>query len=322
MENLPSVRHLRHLAALADHAHFGHAADACLVTQSTLSASIKELEALLGSGLVDRTKRNVVLTPLGVEVAERARKIIGEVEELAHLARAANAPLSGMLRLGAIPTVGPFLLPKVLPELRRAYVSLKLYLVEDLTARLVDSLHQGKLDVVLLALPYDCGAVDTVDLFKDPFHVGLPALHPLANQVGIKSQSLASETLLLLKDGHCLREHALAACQFNGRRSEEFEGTSLPTLVQMVDNGMGITLLPELAIEGGVLRGTSLVTRPLLSDDPARSIGLVWRKGTRRSEEFQLLAEEFRRRSRPHARPASLPIAKPAIATATPSGPS
>jgi LysR family hydrogen peroxide-inducible transcriptional activator len=210
----------------------------------------------------------------------------------------------------------------VLPELRRAYVSLKLYLVEDLTARLVDSLHQGKLDVVLLALPYDCGAVDTVDLFKDPFHVGLPALHPLANQVGIKSQSLASETLLLLKDGHCLREHALAACQFNGRRNEEFEGTSLSTLVQMVDNGMGITLLPELAIEGGVLRGTSLVTRPLLSDDPARSIGLVWRKGTRRSEEFQLLAEEFRRRSRPHARPASLPIAKPAIATATPSGPS
>jgi LysR family transcriptional regulator, hydrogen peroxide-inducible genes activator len=300
MENLPSVRHLRHLVALGDHAHFGHAADACLVTQSTLSASIKELEALLGAGLVDRTKRNVVLTPLGVEVAERARKIIGEVEELAHLARAANAPLSGMLRLGAIPTVGPFLLPKVLPELRRAYAGLKLYLVEDLTSRLVDSLHQGKLDVVLLALPYDCGAVDAVHLFKDPFHVGLPALHPLANQVSIKSQSLASETLLLLKDGHCLREHALAACQFNGRRSEEFEGTSLPTLVQMVDNGMGITLLPELAIEGGVLRGTSLVTRPLLSDDPTRSIGVVWRKGTRRREEFQLFADELRRRSRPH----------------------
>jgi LysR family hydrogen peroxide-inducible transcriptional activator len=130
----------------------------------------------------------------------------------------------------------------------------------------------------LLALPYDCGAVETAILFKDPFFVGLPALHPLAREVGIKSQSLASESLLLLKDGHCLRDHAVAACQFVGRRSEEFEGSSLSTLVQMVDNGLGVTLLPELAIDGGLLRGTSLVTRPLLSDDPTRSIGLVCEK--------------------------------------------
>ncbi len=297
MVNLPSVRHLLHLVALADHAHFGHAAAACHVTQSTLSASIKELEATLEAGLVDRTKRSVVLTPLGLETAHRARRIIGAMEELAGAARAAREPLSGTVHMGVIPTVGPYLLPQVLPRLRRSYCQLRLYLVEDLTARLVEALHQGKLDVVLLALPCDCGAVETTILFEDPFLVALPKGHALLNEDPITPQHLLCEELLLLKDGHCLREHALTACSFTGRqRTEAFEATSLATLVQMADNGFGATLLPVLAVDAGLLRGTGLVTKPFVSNNSARQIGLVWRKGTGRRHEFLLLAQELAHR--------------------------
>ncbi len=299
MINLPSLRQLRHLVALAEHSHFGRAAEACAVTQSTLSASIKELEGVLEAPLVDRTKRRVLLTPLGQETVERARRILDETQELALAARATRAPLTGTIRMGAIPSIGPFLLPKVLPGLRRAYRQLKLYLVEDLTDRLVASLQQGKLDVVLLALPYDCGPAESKILFDDRFVVALPSAHPLAKETRIKPEQLWSADLLLLKDGHCLRDHALAACRLaDRRRTEGFEATSLPTLVQMVDNGLGITLLPELGIEAGLLRGTGLVTRPLASDEPARQIGLVWRRGTARREEFLLLAKELKERAK------------------------
>jgi len=299
MVNLPSIRHLRHLMALHDHGHFGRAAEACRVTQSTLSTSIKELESVLQASLVDRTKRRVILTPVGIETVERARRILKEVEDLANFAAASREPLSGIIRMGTIPTVGPYLLPKVLPSLRKTYGSLKLHLVEDLTHRLIDLLHRGQLDVVLLALPYDCGAAETVILFDDPFVVGLPRDHPLAKQVSIKPQRLWRENLLLLKDGHCLRDHALAACHLADRRlTEDFEATSLPTLVQMVDNGIGTTLLPVLAINAGLLIGTNLVTRPLLGDKPMRKIGLIWRDHTARREEFCLLAKELSERAR------------------------
>jgi LysR family hydrogen peroxide-inducible transcriptional activator len=301
--NLPSVRHLRHLTALYDHGHFGRAAEACHVTQSTLSASIKELESLLQVTLVDRSKRRVVLTPVGAETVERGRRIVKDVEDLVSFTTASRDPLSGTLRMGTIPTVGPFLLPRVLPSLREAYSRLRLYLVEDLTDRLIDSLHGGELDIVLLALPYDCGAVETVILFEDPFVVGLPRTHPLAKEGPVKIQRLWCEDLLLLKDGHCLRDHALAACRLADRRlTKGFEATSLATLVQMVDNGLGTTLLPTLAVEAGLLRGTNIVTRPLLSDESARKIGLIWRRGTGRRGEFQLLASELAKRSKPQAR--------------------
>ena len=294
MISLPSVRHLRHLTALYDHGHFGRAAEACHVTQSTLSASIKEFESVLRVALVDHSKRGVVLTPVGVETVDRARKIVKEIEDLVSFTTASREPLSGTLRMGTIPTIGPFLLPRVLPRLRDTYTRLKLYLVEDLTERLIASLHRGELDVVLLALPRECGAVETVVLFKDPFVVGLPRGHPLAKENGIKPQSLLGEDLLLLKDGHCLRDHALAALRrLANRRIAEFEATSLTTLVQMVDNGLGTTLLPTLAVDAGLLLGTSLITRPLLTDEPARNIGLVWRRGTGRREEFRLLAKEL-----------------------------
>ena len=303
MVNLPSVRHLRHLVALSDCGHFGRAAEACRVTQSTLSASIKELEAVLEAILVDRTKRRVVLTPVGIETVERARGIIKDIEDLVSFTASAREPLSGALRMGAIPTVGPFLLPRVLPGLRDSYSRLKLYLVEDLTERLVDSLHRGQLDVLLLAFPYDCGAVETTILFDDPFVVCLPSNHPLANEGAVKPRRLWDADLLLLKDGHCLRDHALSACHLADRhRTEGFEATSLPTLVQMVDNGLGITLLPWLAVEAGLLLGTSLVTRPLLAREPARKIGLVWRRGTGRRAEFRLLAKELTERAKLNAK--------------------
>jgi LysR family hydrogen peroxide-inducible transcriptional activator len=296
----PSVRHLRHLTALHDHGHFGRAAEACHVTQSTLSASIKELESILQVALVDRSKRRVVLTPLGVEAVERSRKIVKEVDELVSFTSASRDPLSGTLRMGAIPTIGPFLLPRVLPGLRKAYDRLKLYLVEDLTDRLVNLLHRGELDVVLLAQPYDCGPAEVSILFEDPFVVALPCAHPLAQAERIKPQQLWREDLLLLKDGHCLREHALEACHLANRSAtENFEATSLATLVQMVDNGLGTTLLPRLAVDAGVLLGTSLVTRPMLGDEPRRKIGLAWRRGTGRRNEFRLLAKELAQRAKP-----------------------
>jgi LysR family hydrogen peroxide-inducible transcriptional activator len=291
---LPTLRQLRHLVALADHGHFGRAAAATAVTQSTLSASIKELESLLEAALVDRTRRQVVLTPLGHQTVERARQILADAETLALAARAEREPLTGTLRMGVIPTIGPYLLPAVLPGLRRSYRGLRLYLVEDLTTRLLEQLHAGQLDVVLLALPYDCGNVESARLFDDRFLLALPPGHPLAKERRIDPERLRSEEVLLLRDGHCLREHALSVCDLaDRRRTEAFEATSLPTLVQMVDNGLGITPLPELAIEGGLLRGTSLVTRPLATEEPGREIALVWRRGTGRREEFLLLAKEL-----------------------------
>jgi LysR family transcriptional regulator, hydrogen peroxide-inducible genes activator len=290
MVSLPTFRQLEHLVLLADHGHFGRAAKVCHVTQSTLSASIKELENVLQTALVDRTKRSVVLTPLGLEIVERARRILQDGKELVEAARAENEPLSGTLRMGVIPTIGPFLLPDILPRLRCAYPALRLYLTEDLTARLVEELHAGRLDIVLLALPYDCGNVERRALFQDPFKVAMPSRHPLAGEKAVDLEKLRYEGLLLLKEGHCLREHALAACRLADRRqTESVEATSLHTLVQMVDNGLGITLLPQLAIDGGILKGTTLTVLPIAGEPASREIGLVWRGGTGRWREFELL---------------------------------
>jgi len=287
---LPTLRQLRHLAALAEHRHFGRAAQACSVTQSTLSASVAELEALLAVPLVDRTTRKLVLTPMGETVVERARAILDATESLVREAAKAKEPLSGPLRLGVIPTIGPFLLPRILPRLRRAFPKLKLYLTEDLTDRLLDGLQTGRLDTVLLALPYDSGGIDTAVLWDDPFSL---VYRPPAE--GDPSPTLADRldpsTLLLLRDGHCLKNHALAACRTDAPRPlDAFEATSLHTLVQMVDNGLGTTLLPQLAIDAGILKGTSLMATPLAAAPP-RQIALAWRKGSGRSTEFRLLAQ-------------------------------
>ena len=296
MITLPTLRQFRHLAALAEHRHFGKAAAASAVTQSTLSASIKELEETLGVSLVDRTKRSVVFTPFGEETVRRAQTIIDETEELARSAQSAGKPLSGTIRMGVIPTVGPFLLPRVLGKLRAKYPALRLYLREDLTDRLIDKLKSGELDVVLLALPYETGALETETLFEDRFSFCCRADHPLANTPVVAAERLKDESLLLLEDGHCLRDHALAACDLRERAQRApFEATSLGTLVQMVDNGLGVTLVPQLAIDAGILKGTDLIAIPLEDAGATRQIGLAWRARTGRRAEFELLARELKR---------------------------
>ena len=300
MINPPSLQQLRYLIAIAETRHFGRAAEACFVTQSTLSAGLQELEARLGAPLVERRKRGAMLTPLGAQVVERARHILSEAEALVDLARAAREPLSGPLKLGVIPTISPYLLPRILPALRRRRSGLRLFLTEDLTARLSEKLEAGELDVLLLALPYDLPGMETVTLFDDPFLFACQRDHELAQVKTLPPDRLNAEPLLLLQDGHCLRDHALAACSLMNRRGgQPFQATSLPTLIQMVDNGIGTTLLPAMAVAGGALKGTQIVTRPVAgAPTPSRGIGLAWRKGSPRREEFRLLGRDILELSR------------------------
>lgn len=292
--NLPTLRQFKYLVALRDHLHFSHAAEACFVTQSTLSAGIQELEALLGSTLVERSKRSVLFTPLGEEVVERARGLLSEATGIAELVNARKAPLSGVVRLGVIPTIAPFLLPRVLPALRRAYPELKLHLKEDLSQIVCADLMAGRLDVVLLALPYHCGDVETEILFEDLFLAAYPAGEaPAARKVA--PETLDRERLLLLEEGHCLRDHALAVCgEAAPRLGNSLLGTSLHTLVQMIDNGLGISLLPQMALDAGLLKGTEVETRTLSGEAPARLIGLIWRKHSPNGEDFRMLAAFLR----------------------------
>jgi LysR family hydrogen peroxide-inducible transcriptional activator len=295
MDRLPTLRQLQHFIALSEHLHFGHAAAAIHVTQSTLSASLKELEAILGAPLVDRTKRSVLLTPLGHDIAGRARLLLAEAEDLAQAARAVRAPLSGAIRLGVIPTIAPFVLPYALPPLRKKYPALQLFLMEDMTERLVTTLRDGALDAALIALPFDTPGLETFGIAMDPFVVSARKDHPLMKLKELTPEAVQAEKLLLLRDGHCMRDHALSACGVNAPRHDDaFEATSLMTLVQMVDNGLGVTLLPQMAVARGLLKGTGLMTRPLAGDAPAREIALVWRKGTMRRAEFELLGKELR----------------------------
>jgi LysR family hydrogen peroxide-inducible transcriptional activator len=292
--HLPTLKQLQYLVALRVHGPFGRAAEACFVTQSTLSAGIKELETSVGVILVERTKRVVRFTPLGSRVADKAQRILREAEELADLVRAAGKPLSGELRMGVIPTIAPFLLPTLLPRLRRQYPDLKLYLREETSGGACDSLHRGQLDCVLLALPYRCGEIDSAALFDDPLLVAFP---PGADTPAglVTPAAIDEDSLLLLEDGHCLKDHALAACSRPDLRAEaSMLGTSLHTLVQMVDNGLGMTLIPEMAVKAGILDGTGITARPLDAPHAFRRIALVWRKGSPREKEFCLLADALR----------------------------
>lgn len=291
----PTLRQLRYLVAVVDRCHFGQAASACNVGQSTLSAGIQELEDLLGAILLERTKRTVVPTPLGRDLAERARGLLSGAEELVDLARAAREPMAGPLHLGVIPTIGPFLLPRALPRLRETYPKLQLYLREDQTARLIERLEAGELDAVLLALPYALGDLEVMDLGEDRFSVVYPAGHDLPQAEAATPADIAGENLLLLEDGHCLRDQALAACELEGaRRNAAFNGTSLHTLAQMVANDLGVTLMPQMALDAGIVRGLDVAVRPLSGKTPHRRIGLVWRRSSARKETFRQLGEALK----------------------------
>jgi len=293
--HLPTVKQLQYLVALRRFGHFGRAADACFVTQSTLSAGLRELETLLGITLVERTRRVVRFTALGEKIADKAIKVLRETEELAEMARAQGRPLHGDLRMGVIPTIAPFLLPTMLPQLRAQWPELKLYLREETSSAACEALHRGQLDCVLLALPFACGDVDRAMLFDDPLYVAYPCGEaPKAEDVA--ADEIDESRLLLLEDGHCLKDHALSACNRPDLRANaEMMGTSLHTLVQMVDNGLGVTFVPAMAIEAGILSGTGVVARPLRSENPYRRIALIWRRSSPRESEFQMLATTLRR---------------------------
>ena len=291
----PTLKQLHYLVALHEHGHFGRAADACLVSQSTLSAGLRDLEALLGVTLVERTKRVVRFTPLGNKVVAKAHRILREAEELSDLVQSSGLPLSGEVRMSVIPTIAPFLLPRMLPRLRRERPSLKLFLREEPSAAAMESLHHGRADCVLLALPYPVGEVEKEVIELDAFYVAFPKDDPRDPPDEIPPSLIDENRLLLLEDGHCLKDQALAACDRPElRASATMIGTSLHTLVQMVDNGLGLTMLPEMALDAGILNGTNVVARPLKASNANREIALIWRKNSPRSDEFRLLAEELR----------------------------
>ena len=295
---LPTIRQLQYLIALKDYGHFGKAAESCFVSQSTLSASLRELETLVGVTLVERTRRVVRFTPLGAKIADKARRVLREAEELADMARAEGQPLHGELRMGVIPTIAPFLLPAMLPQLREQWPSLKIFLREEASQAACDALHRGQLDCVLLAMPYACGDVDTALLFDDRLFVAFPR-GEAPNGTSVEAAAIDENRLLLLEDGHCLKDHALAACNRPELRADAaMMGTSLHTLVQMVDNGLGLTFVPSMAIEAGILAGTRVEARPLRSERDYRRIALVWRRSSPREEEFRLLADSLRQISR------------------------
>jgi LysR family hydrogen peroxide-inducible transcriptional activator len=292
---LPSLQQLRFLCALAEQCHFGRAAESCAVTQSTLSGGIKELEARLGVTLFERSHRHVMLTPLGKEIATRAQRLLVDAEELVGLARNAHEPLSGPLRFGVIPTVGPYVLPSLLQHLGTELPKLKLYVREAQTAVLLDKLAAGELDLLLAAIPFELGDVEAMEIAEDPIVVAMPHNHPLGRHRVVSRDDLAREQLLLIEDGHCLRSHSLQACRIvDPVRNEVFQATSLRTLVQMVAAELGITLMPQIAVDSELASARNVVVRPLSPDNPFRTLVLAWRSTSSRGDEFRLLGNLIR----------------------------
>lgn len=289
--NLPSLRQLQYLRALADYGSFSRAAQACHVTQSTLSAGIAALESLLDQSLVDRSQTPVVLTTFGIEAVESANRLIEDASALVDRARHLNAPLSGPLRLGIIPTIAPYLMPSILPRLQKRFPLLELQLHEDLSARLTESLRKGDLDLIFLAFPYDTPGMVQRKLFDEPFYLASPK-GQWQKGSRVKTGDLKDlSNLILLEEGHCLRDHALAACKLQpAQQRRTFSATSLPTLLQMVRHGYGITLVPEMAVNSGL--GADIDILPFDETPlPIRTIGMAWRKNSPRTAEFDLFCE-------------------------------
>jgi len=291
----PTLRQLRHFLSLAEHCHFSRAAEVCLVTQSSLSASIKELETVLGALLFERTKRSVMLTPLGREMVRLAKEVVARLDDLTEVVKGAGAPLVGDLRMGVIPTIGPFLLPRALPGLRDTYPDLRLYLREEQTESLLRQLADGALDLVLMALPYKTVKVETFEFATDPLLAVFPYGHGMGEFETMTPTRLDRDALLVLEEGNCLTDQTLAMGKFGETvHTGRFQATSLHTLVQMVDNGLGVTVLPKMAVDAGILRGLKLDFRPFSSPKASRRIALVWRKTSRRGDEFRMLGEFLR----------------------------
>ncbi|MDR1367938.1 MAG: hydrogen peroxide-inducible genes activator [Candidatus Accumulibacter sp.] len=312
MSFLPSLKQLQYLIALSEHLNFNRAAEACFVTQSTLSAGLKELERLLGRRLVERDRQTVLMTPLGMDIVRRAHAILTAAQDLVDLVAADGDAVSGTLRLGVIPTIAPFLLPKALPLLRKRHPGLRLMLREDLSANLLTRMEHGQIDFALLALPYDTNKFMTKSLFDDPLWIVGAKNDPLLSEKNIRLTPKIVERLLLLEEGHCLRDHVLFACNKPERKlSGQIEATSLLTLVEMVNSGFGLGLIPEMAVKSGLASGAELVVRPVIKPRPSRTIALAARRSTPRLGEMEALADAICQahlqnalpEARPHERP-------------------
>jgi len=296
--SLPTLRQLQYLVTVVELRHFGHAAEKCFVTQSTLSAGIQDLEAQLGVSLLERSKRKVFPTPLGREIATRAQQILTLSSDLVDLAKSAESPLGGELRMGIIPTIGPFLLSKTLPLIRQRLPNLELFLFEAQSSQLLQQIEEGSIDIAILAFPFNTHNLMYQICGKEDFLVAMPKNHYLASETAISPSQLPTDELLLLAEGHCLREHALAACKLKAQANRTtLQGTSLYTLIEMVASGLGITLLPQMAIDSHILNNEEIHICSLqlaLEQAPAREIGLVWRPSFQRHELLEHLSEIFK----------------------------
>lgn len=294
MIKYPTIRQLRYFVALCEEGHFGRAAARSFVSQSAFSTAIQDLESLLGAQLVDRTRRQVTITSIGQDIEVQARLCLRDVESLVEIAGKQQRPLTGPLRLGVIPTIAPFLLPGLLPGLRRKFSGLKLFLVEDQTEDLHTRLLDGDIDLMLLALPYDLRSTETMSLFRDKFCLAIREGSSITNPENYRFNRLQSDSILLLEDGHCLRDHALDACRIRDtEKVSRFAASSLLTLIEMIDADLGISFLPEMARGSTLLRNTR-VRMHKLPDRSYREIGLAWRKGSGRAEEFRILGDYVR----------------------------
>ena len=290
MKRLPTIKQLEYLVALADTQHFGRAAERCNITQSTLSAGIRDLESVLGTAVAERSNRHVLMTRVGTTIAGRAKVLLREAEEMMEIARAGRAPMTGEMRLGVIPTIGPFLLPRVLPALRERFPGLTVYLREEQTVPLLARLEDGEVDAALIALPCETGDLAVQDILEDEFLFACNRSHALAGAEAVPREALDGEPLMLLEEGHCLRGHALDVCGAgNAKARAQFEASSLHTLVQMVAAGIGVTLVPRIAVEARIARGTGISLAPLAAP-ASRRIGLAWRRTSLRAEDFRMLA--------------------------------
>ena len=291
-----NLRDLKYLVALAEHRHFGKAADASFVSQPTLSTQIRKLEEELGVALVERAPRKVMLTPIGREMVERARRVIAEVEQMGEVARRSRDPEAGTVRLGLFPTLGPYLLPHVVPRIRKRFPQLELLLVEEKSDVLLQRLREGALDATLLALPLHDDQLHAEFLFEEPFLLAVPESHPLVAHGPLALDDLSSQTLLLLEDGHCLRDQALDVCRTAGAgENGGFRATSLETLRQMVAANVGVTLLPSLAVKPPVAQSDAIRLLPFRDPQPSRRIAMVWRRSSAMSGFLMQLSAEFKR---------------------------
>jgi LysR family transcriptional regulator, hydrogen peroxide-inducible genes activator len=293
--SLPTLRQLQFLVALGDTGSFSRAAEACHVTQPTLSAGIKELEDLFGVALAEREARGATLARAGEIAAARAAALLGDAHALAQAVTTAGALFSGPFHLGAIPTVAPFVLPQTVSLLTKRYPDLKLYLTEDRTSRLADQLKARTLDAAFIALPWNAPGIETLSLFDDEFLLAAPSGHPLARKNGLSPEDLETEDLLLLEDGHCLREHALSACRLKaGPGREQVAATSLGTLINMVAGGLGVSLIPRLAADNGLALGPDVALRAFVTPVIGRQVGIAWKSGSSRAGEARTLGELVR----------------------------